>query len=69
MQEELAEQAAREGVSFDYTKGSSFPGIEGKTYFTANLNGDSIDITIRVIDELGFYTFLDETKSSSCMKK
>jgi hypothetical protein len=39
----------------DYVNGSAFPDDPGM--FTAHLLGDPIQITIRVIDALGFVTF------------
>ena len=40
----------------DYSKGDSFTGSDGKTYYTAKLLGDPIDTTIKVIDSIGFQT-------------
>lgn len=42
-----------EGV--DYTQGDSFTSGD-RTFYTAKLLGDAGEITIRVIDKLGFYT-------------
>jgi len=39
----------------DYIKGNPF-NIGNHTYYTAKLLGDPIDLTIKVIDHIGFYT-------------
>lgn len=49
----IAEQAGlKYGV--DYVDGESFPAPS--TFKTAKLLGDPVEITIRVINEIGFYT-------------
>jgi hypothetical protein len=40
----------------DFVRGDSFKGPDGKTYYTAKLLGDPIDITIKAIDQGGIYT-------------
>jgi hypothetical protein len=51
---DLARQAGlREGI--DYTQGDPFV-AGGHTYYTARLLGDPIELTIRVIDRVGFTT-------------
>ncbi|MCK4997738.1 hypothetical protein KAS08_05535 [Candidatus Pacearchaeota archaeon] len=52
---ELSEQANLE-LGVEYEQGDSFSGIGGETYYTARLIGDSIGMTIKVIDRVGFYT-------------
>lgn len=39
----------------DYEQGSSFQ-VENKTYYTAKLLGDPLELTIKVIDAIGFRT-------------
>ena len=52
---DIAKQAHLvEGV--DYTAGESFSTDDGHTYSTASLLGNPIELTIRVIDRVGFYT-------------
>lgn len=49
---------AREGglkEGKDYEVGDSFR-VEGKNYYTAKLLGDPVDLTLRLIDKVGFYT-------------
>lgn len=41
-----------EGV--DYEQGMPFTGSDGKTYYTANIKGDGLEKTIKVIDKAGF---------------
>lgn len=42
-----------EGV--DYEQGGSFQ-ADGETYYTARLLGDPLELTIKVIDKIGYYT-------------
>ncbi len=51
---ELAEQAALV-IGVDYEQGAPFQS-SGKQYYTAKLLGDPLEITIRVIDKVGFVT-------------
>lgn len=52
---DLARQAGlRLGV--DYEIGDQFKAPDGRVYYTARLLGDPIEITIRVIDRVGFFT-------------
>ena len=39
----------------DYVKGDSFQ-VSGRTFYTAQLLEDPIELTIKVIDKIGFYT-------------
>jgi hypothetical protein len=50
--------AAEGGLKFnvEYAEGLSFTGSDGKVYWTAKLLGDPLQLTIRVIDAVGFYT-------------
>jgi hypothetical protein len=51
---DLARQAGlREGI--DYVRGDPFVS-DGRTYYTARLIGDPLELTIRVIDRVGFLT-------------
>lgn len=50
---DLARQAGL-ALNKDYEIGEAFPG--DTTFHTARLLGDPIALTIRVIDEVGFYT-------------
>lgn len=47
----------------DYAQGEGFV-IDSKTYFTARLLGDPIEITIKVIDKLGFRTVIGRPRWS-----
>lgn len=49
--------AATGGLQFetDYLQGDPFT-VGDKTYYTAHLVGDPIELTIRVIDKAGYYT-------------
>ena len=55
---DIAKQAGLQ-LGVDYVQGDPFtvPGPHGtvQTYYTAKLVGDPINITIRVIDKIGFY--------------
>lgn len=52
---DVAKQAGLvEGV--DYLKGDPFKGSDGRIYYTARLLGDPIVQSIRIIDNIGFYT-------------
>lgn len=42
-------------IGVDYEQGEIFE-IEGKTFYTAKLLGDPIELTIKVIDAIGFRT-------------
>lgn len=42
-------------LGVDYKQGDPFA-VEGHTYFTAFLLGDPVQLTIRVIDAVGYYT-------------
>jgi hypothetical protein len=51
-------QLAQEGglvEGTDYTQGDAFES-GGRTYYTAKLLGDPVALTIKVIDEVGFYS-------------
>lgn len=48
----IAKQAGLE-LNKDYVQGDPF---ENGKFFTARLLGDPVDLTIKVIDKLGFYT-------------
>ena len=51
---DIAQQAKLQ-LGVDFEKGDAF--IEkGQTFYTARLLGDPIEITLRVIDAIGFYT-------------
>ena len=50
----IAEEA-RLIVGTDYEVGTPFT-ADGRTYYTAKLLGDPIELTIEVIDEVGYYT-------------
>lgn len=51
---DIARQAGlKEGE--EYTQGAPFVAAPGQTLYTANLIGDPIALTIRVIDRIGFY--------------
>lgn len=50
----LAKQAGLQ-LSVDYNEGDSFI-VAGKRFFTARLLGDPMEITLRLLDRVGFYT-------------